>query len=55
MDVTTAAQGSRAEVDGKVRKMLTLDGWQPDMDLAARAGYLALSQTRGLVRGGTDT
>ena len=33
-DVTTAGQGSRPEVDEKVRKMLTMDGWTPDMHLA---------------------
>jgi hypothetical protein len=27
--------------------MLTLDGWQPDMDLAGRAGYFSLSRLRG--------
>jgi len=42
MDVTTAAQGSRTEVDEKVRAMLTLDGWQPDMSLAEQAGYFSM-------------
>jgi hypothetical protein len=56
MDVTTAAQGSQTEVDEKVRAMLALDGWQPDMDLAAQAGYFSMSRLReGGIAGVTDT
>lgn len=38
MDVSTAGQGSRTDVDEKVRAMLLLDGWRPDMQLAEQAG-----------------
>src|SRR5450755_3151546 len=39
MDVTTAGQGRRTDVDEKVRAMLMLDGWRPDIQLAEQAGY----------------
>lgn len=39
-----AGQGSAAELDEKVRTILTLDGWQPDMELAAQAGYFSMDR-----------
>jgi hypothetical protein len=47
MDVTTAGQGTRTNVDEKVRAMLMLDGWRPDMDLAESAGYFSLDRLIG--------
>jgi hypothetical protein len=47
MDVTTAGQGPRPEIDDKVRAMLTLDGWQPDLDLAGQAGYADMGRILG--------
>jgi hypothetical protein len=44
MDVATAGQGSRTDVDEKVRNMLMLDGWRPDMGLAGQAGYFSMSR-----------
>jgi RHS repeat-associated protein len=38
MDVTTAGQGTRSHIDDKVRAMLMLDGWRPDIQLAEQAG-----------------
>jgi hypothetical protein len=46
MDVAAEGQGSRTDVDEKVRTMLMLDGWRPDMDLAAQAGYFSLDRLR---------
>ena len=46
MDVTTAGQGSRTDVDDKVRTMLMLDGWRPDIQLAEQAGYFNLDRLR---------
>jgi hypothetical protein len=43
MDVSNAGQGTRTVVDDKVRAMLMLDGWRPDMKLAEQAGYFNLS------------
>ncbi|HUY49238.1 MAG TPA: hypothetical protein VMV92_26545 [Streptosporangiaceae bacterium] len=37
----TFADG-REGLDGKVRRMLQLDGWTPDMSLAEQAGYFIL-------------
>ena len=42
MDVATAGQGDRTQVDEKVRRMLQLDGWTPDVALMERAGYADL-------------
>ena len=39
MDVATAGQGDRTQVDEKVRRMLQLDGWTPDVALMEQAGY----------------
>ncbi|MHB1433605.1 MAG: hypothetical protein ACYCVZ_16025 [Streptosporangiaceae bacterium] len=47
MDVSRAAQGNPAQGDEKVKKMLALDGWQPDMSLAEQAGYFRLRRPRG--------
>lgn len=47
MDVTTTGQGPRPEMDDKVRAMLTLDDWQPDMDLAGQAGYFDMGRIIG--------
>ncbi len=46
IDVATAGQGSRTDVDEKVRTMLMLDGWRPDMDLTEQAGYFNLDRIR---------
>lgn len=54
MDVATAGQGSRTDVDEKVRTMLMLDGWTPDMDLAQQAGYFNLDRLHGDIPGVTD-
>lgn len=54
MDVTTASQGTRTEVDEKVRTMLQLDGWAPDMALMERAGYFNMARLRGDVPGVTE-
>jgi len=54
MDVSTAGQGTRPEVDDKVRAMLILDGWRPDMDLAEQAGYFNIRRIQGDVPGVTD-
>jgi hypothetical protein len=54
MDVTTAGQGSRTDVDEKVRSMLMLDGWRPDMSLVKQAGYFDLGGLYGEVPGVTD-
>ena len=44
MDVTGAGQGSRSELDEKVRALLMTGGWRPDMDLAEQAGYFNLDR-----------
>jgi hypothetical protein len=54
MDVSGENQGTRTDVDDKVRAMLMLDGWRPDMDLAEEAGYFNLSRIQGDVAGVTD-
>jgi hypothetical protein len=41
-------------VDEKVRTMLQLDGWAPDMDLMEQAGYFNIARLRGEVPGVTD-
>jgi len=56
MDVSAAGQGSRTDVDEKVRAMLMLDGWRPDMDLAEQVGYFNLNRLReDGIPGVTDT
>jgi hypothetical protein len=42
-----AGQGSITDVEEKMRTMLSLDGWQPDMELMAEAGYYSLSRLQG--------
>jgi hypothetical protein len=42
MDVAAAGQGNRTEVDEKVRRMLQLDGWTPDVEFMEQAGYADL-------------
>jgi len=55
IDVARAGQGSRTDVDERVRTMLMLDGWRPDMSLAEQAGYFNLDRLRkGGVPGVTD-
>ena len=54
MDVSAAGQGSRTDVDEKVRAMLMLDGWRPDMRLAEQAGYFSLSRLQDDGTGITD-
>ncbi len=53
IDVTTAGQGSRPQIDEKVRTMLMIDGWKPDMTMAERAGYFSLDRLQGGTPGGT--
>lgn len=48
MDVAAAGQGSRAEVDAKVQRMLKLDGWEPDSGLMEQAGYVLLHRMGGI-------
>jgi hypothetical protein len=52
MDVSTAGQGSRTDVDDKVRAMLMLDGWQPDMRLTEQAGYFDIRRIQDNSFGG---
>lgn len=47
MDVSTAGQGSRTDVDEKVQAMLQLDGWAPNLDLMEQAGYFDLRRIQG--------
>ena len=54
MDVARENQGTAADGDEKVRAMLMLDGWRPDMDLAEQAGYFRLDRLRDEVPGITD-
>jgi hypothetical protein len=51
MDVATAGQGTRTEVDEKVRRMLQLDGWAPDVALMEQAGYFNIRRLHGDVPG----
>ena len=39
LDVTTAGQGQRPDIDKRVQTMLQIDGWSPDMALQEQAGY----------------
>jgi hypothetical protein len=55
MDVANAGQGTRPEVDEKVRAMLMLDGWTPDMHLAEQAGYFDIHRLHGGIPGITNT
>ena len=54
IDVATAGQGSRTDVDEKVRAMLMLDGWRPDTTLAGQAGYVSMDVLYEDVPGVTD-
>ena len=54
MDVATAGQGTRIDVDEKVRTILMLDGWHPDLDLAEQAGYFSMDRLHGKIPGVTD-
>lgn len=54
MDVARAGQGTGPEGDEKVRAMLMLDGWAPDMNLAEQAGYFDIRRLHGEVPGVTD-
>ena len=47
MDVASAGQGQRSDIDERVRAMLMLDGWRPDMTLAEHAGYFNLDRLWG--------
>jgi hypothetical protein len=53
MDVATAGQGDRSRVDEKVRRMLQLDGWTPDVALMEQAGYPDMARLYGEVPGVT--
>ena len=44
LDVATAGQGTRTEIDERVRAMLMLDGWKPDTELAEQVGYFDISR-----------
>jgi hypothetical protein len=55
MDVSTAGQGTRPDVDEKVRAMLQTDGWAPNISLMEQAGYFDLGRLREGVPGVTDT
>lgn len=46
MSAATENQGTQADVDEKVRAMLMLDGWRPDMSLAEQAGYFNIDRLR---------
>lgn len=47
MDVATAGQGDRSQVDEKVRRMLQLDGWIPDVAFMEQAGYFDMGRLYG--------
>ena len=47
MDVSRTNQGSSAEIDPRIQAMLTMDGWQPDMNLMEKAGYFNFNRLRG--------
>ena len=42
IDVAGEGQGDRTDLDEKVRAMLMLDGWRPDMELTGEAGYVSM-------------
>jgi len=44
--VATASQGERTDIDERVRTMLVLDGWRPDIQLAEQAGYFSMDRVR---------
>jgi hypothetical protein len=55
MDVSRGGQGTQNQGDDKVRAMLMLDGWRPDMQFAEQAGYFDLHRLReGGIPGVTD-
>lgn len=54
MDVSRAGQGSASDGDEKVRNMLMLDGWHPDITLAEEAGYFSMDRLRGTIPGVDD-
>ncbi len=54
MDVTTAGQGDRDAIDERVRAILMLDGWHPDVHLAEQAGYFSLDRLQGETPGMAD-
>ena len=54
MDVASAGQGDRSQVNEKVRRMLQLDGWAPDVALMEQAGYFNLGRLYGEVPGVMD-
>lgn len=54
MDVASAGQGDRSQVDEKVRRMLQLDGWTPDVALMEQAGYFDMGRLYCEVPGAGD-
>lgn len=54
MDVSRVNQGSASDGDEKVRVMLMLDGWRPDLDFAEQAGYFRMDRLRGTRPGVTE-
>jgi hypothetical protein len=55
MDVSRGGQGTQNQGDDKVRAMLMLDGWRPDMQFADQAGYFDIHRLHeGGIPGVTD-
>ena len=54
MDVARAGQGDQASGDEKVRNMLMLGGWRPDLEFTEQAGYFRMDKLRGSIPGVTD-
>jgi hypothetical protein len=46
MDVAREGQGTQAQGDEKVRNVLMVDGWRPDMEQAEQAGYFNIDRIR---------
>lgn len=47
MDVAVGGQGSRPQIDERVRNLLMSDGWRPDAERMAEAGYFDLRTIQG--------
>jgi hypothetical protein len=54
MDVATAGQGTRRDIDERIRALLMSDGWRPDVQAAEQAGYFDLSRIQDGIPGVTD-
>ena len=44
MDVTRGGQGTQADGDARVQRMLQMDGWAPDVALMEQAGHFDLGR-----------